>query len=94
MALAADKLGPLEVWLAWTKSQMTIRVRYVHDDESTAEAEAESVAMRGAQREITGQLIEKGWQPVGRWVSELDDADGTTLQCFRQFRPGKDAQAI
>jgi len=88
------KLGPIEVWLNWTKSQMTIRVRYVRDDESATDAEAESVSMRGAQREITAQMIERGYNPVGRWVSELDDIDGTSLESYRVFRPKADAQPI
>jgi len=88
------ELGPVEVWLRWTKSQMSIHVQVIRDDESGSEWEAESVAMRGAQREITAEMIDKGWEPVGRWVSELDDTDGTTLQCFRQFRPRPDAQVV
>jgi hypothetical protein len=85
--------GTVEVWLSWINAEMDIRVRYVRPDESTREEIAESVSMRGAQREVSGQMIDRGWQPVSRWITERDEG-GEALECYRTFRPGPDAEPL
>ena len=49
--------------------------------------------MRGAQRLVSGEQISKGWQPAGRWVTEREE-NGTATACFRNFRPGPDAEPV
>jgi len=53
--------------------------------------------MRGAQREITGLLIDRGYTPAGRWTQARtvgEDEDGVPTETgsgeyFRCFRPTK-----
>lgn len=91
--MAEVKLGPVEIWLFWTRAQMEIGSRYVYQSEATRRGVAESVSMRAAQREVTGDMIAKGWEPVGRWVTEVEE-NGAAIECYRNFRPGKDAEAV
>jgi hypothetical protein len=73
----------IEVWL--TQRNLTIKCMVVHEDEATHELEMESLSMRGAQREITGELIGLGYTPVGRWESVLD-SDQRAGETVRRFR--------
>jgi hypothetical protein len=41
--------------------------------------------MRGAQREITGYLINEGYKPDGRWERE-DDGDNGASEYARRFK--------
>ena len=93
MAGTKEKLGPIEVWLEETGSGMQIAVRYVRPDETVRLGVSESFVMRGAQRLVSGELIDNGWQPVGRWVTEREE-NGAATACYRNFRPGPDAQPL
>ena len=71
--------GPAcEVWL--TQDNMLIRCMIVREDESTADFPIDSMTMRGAQREVAGDLIRAGYEPAGRWKYEAED------QAMRRFK--------
>jgi hypothetical protein len=70
----AENTQPIEVWLSQTNMQITCRI--VYEDETTAETGADSLSMRGAQREITSWLIERGYEPAGRWATEHEGNGG------------------
>lgn len=78
------KLAPIEVWL--TQANIAVRCRVVHEDEHTEEVDVESLSMRGAQREVTGRLIEQGYEPATRWVAAGDG------EMMRKFRPNANAR--
>jgi hypothetical protein len=85
--------GPVEVWLSKKNIEVTCTV--VREDETTKALDVDSLSMRGAQREMTGWLIRRGYQPAGRWNTEETAAGGEqTAECMRQFRPGDGAEAI
>jgi hypothetical protein len=78
MTIYQEKPSPIEVWL--TQENMEVACMVVREDESTDVLDVLSLSMRGAQREITGNLIDVGYKPDGRWVQE---ADGETWRRFR-----------
>lgn len=85
MANTTDtKLTPIEVWLS--QRNMAVTCRVVHEDETTVELEVVSLSVRGAQREITGYLIDQGYAPVGRWESFSPDEE-SPIETVRKFRP-------
>jgi hypothetical protein len=79
--------GPIEVWLSQRNMQVTCTV--VHEDESTRQLDISSLSMRGAEREITGDLIGSGYAPVGRWETEEHDDDRGAVEVMRKFVPAK-----
>jgi hypothetical protein len=84
MSTTENKPSPIEVVL--TQSNMQVYCRVVREDESTYELPIDSLSMRGAQREITGYLIAKGYAPVGRWEVEAQDDDGQAIETIRRFK--------
>jgi hypothetical protein len=62
---------------------MEVTCRVVHEDESVEEWNIDSLSVRGAEREITGYLIEQGHRPVGRW--HVEDTEG--FEASRKFAP-------
>jgi hypothetical protein len=76
--------SPIEVWLS--QANIGIACNVVHEDESTEHLEADSLSMRGAQREITGHLIELGYQPAGRWGIEERGPKAEPAETSRKFR--------
>lgn len=78
-----ENQGPIEVWLS--KRNLNITCRVVFENETVKELSVRSLSMRGAQREITGQLIALDYEPVGRWSAE-DEHGFETMRRFR--RPG------
>jgi hypothetical protein len=78
MTIYQEKPNPIEVWL--TQENMKVLGMAVREDESIEELLVISLSMRGAQREISGNLIKVGYKPDGRWVQE---ADGETWRRFR-----------
>lgn len=58
----------------------------VRADESTYGRSIDSLSMRGAQREITGSLIQEGYAPVGRWEVEARDGDEEPVETIRRFK--------
>jgi hypothetical protein len=80
----AKAAGPLEVWL--TQNNLDVTCTVVREDESTEPLDIDSLSMRGAMREITGYLIEKGYKPVGRWSNEAMDNNGAAVEVMRRFK--------
>lgn len=78
-----SKAGPVEVWLS--QQNLAINCTVVHEDESTDALDIESLSMRGAQREITGYFIGRGYKPDGRWEATAADR-GDVLESMRRFR--------
>jgi hypothetical protein len=87
----SEQASPIEVWLTKTNIQVTCRV--VHEDETDAVLGVDSLSMRGAQREITAWLISRGYTRTGRWQTE-ELSDGEPVECFRQFKPGPNAEPV
>ena len=82
--MADIKEGPIEVWL--TQANLQVRCTIVNQDETThSDLPIDSLSMRGAQREITGYLIEQGYKPDGRWKVEVEDGQGA--ESVRRFKP-------
>jgi hypothetical protein len=79
------KPSPIEVWLTEATEGMGISARTIHPDETVHYSEVESLSMRGAQREITGDLIRRGYTAVGRWTVErmVNDEPVETSRSFR-----------
>src|SRR5690242_18337630 len=77
--------SPVEVWL--TKKTFEIDCMIVHENESTERIDVDSLSMRGAQREVTGWLLNRGYKPAGRWESV---EEGETC---RKFQVGKRTNA-
>ena len=67
--------SPIEVWLSRRNTGITCTV--VTEDERTSSLEVDSLSMRGAQREMTGYLIARGYSPVGDWEVEAAGDDGS-----------------
>ena len=74
--------GPVEIWLRQQGNGMQIACMMVEDDESTRAIDVTAWSLRGAQREVTGQLKRQGYEPAGRWLAE--DSEG--LETVRHFR--------
>ena len=72
-----------EVWL--TQGNIEVTGRVIREDESTESLAVLARSLAGAQREVTGGYVAEGWQPVGRWVTTLKDADGLPLESNRRF---------
>ena len=89
-----ENSGPVEVWLS--QPNMAIDCRVVYDDETAISLPVDSLSMRGAQREMTAELIFHGYKPVGRWETEtFDDHEGIDRETVRRFakreaKPAKD----
>jgi hypothetical protein len=86
MSDTESEAGPVEIWL--TQKNMTINCMVAREDETTELMDVESLSMRGAQREMTGWLISRGYTPSGRWEYPEES------ESVRQFKPGPDAKAI
>jgi hypothetical protein len=79
MSFYEESPSPIEVWLR--QKNMEVNCVVVREDESTDHTlDVVSLSMRGAQREITGNLIDWGYKPEGRWVQE---ADGESWRRFK-----------
>lgn len=68
-----------EAWL--TRVDDTVTAMFVHADESTSSHPATFRSMPGAQREITGHLVGRGYRPDGPWTVESD------TETWRRFAP-------
>jgi hypothetical protein len=77
----------IEVWLRKNNIEVTCTV--VFEDESTEALGVDSLSLRGAQREVTGQIIAMGFEPAGRWQDEGTEAD-MAEEASRQFRRASD----
>ena len=81
------KTQPIEVWLSQRNFEVTGRV--VYESERTDHLKTESLSMRGAQREVTGFLIQQGYAPAGRWETErmMGDDLESPIETSRRFKP-------
>lgn len=79
------KPGPIEVWL--TKGNIGVTCKVVYEDETIHSLDVDALSMRGAQREVTGWLINEGYTPAARWKAEAADDDEGVLESVRSFRP-------
>jgi hypothetical protein len=75
--------GPIEVWLR--QSNMQITGMLVGEDERTEDVEIDSLSIRGAEREVTGWLIDHGYEPAGRWLMRNEEY-GEPREVSRKFR--------
>jgi hypothetical protein len=73
-----------------TRKNIEITCTLVFEDESVSYPSVQSVSVRGAQREVTGQLVAHGYTPGGRWSEGKEDEDGYT-EWTRPFKPGPQA---
>ena len=76
-----------------TRKNIEITCMLVFEDESVSYPQPRSVSVRGAQREITGLLVSKGYIPAGRWSEETEDEDGYR-EWTRPFKPGTEANLM
>jgi len=77
--------SPVEVWLR--RKPIGAECRVVFEDESDCELPIDSLSTRGAQREVTTQMIAQGYEPVGRWhIEAVDEYEEEPLEAFRWFR--------
>jgi hypothetical protein len=83
--------GPVEVWL--TKANIAITCQVVREDESVGSYGVESLSMRGAQREMTGWMIDHGYETAGRWETAEGTDDGAS-ETVRKFKPTSEAQVL
>ncbi len=84
-----DHTTPIEVFL--TQNNLEVACLVAFEDESTTSLDVDSLSLRGAQREITGWLIDREYEPVGRWVQE-SDIERDAVETSRKFRPAKQAE--
>ncbi len=88
-----NKLGPIEVWLRQAKMEVTCII--VYEDETTETMSIQSLSLLGAQREVTGWLVDgspsgrRKYTPVGRWVVTYQD-HGEPMESLRRFKPASD----
>jgi hypothetical protein len=80
--------SPIEVWLSQASTGITCTV--VQEDERTSTLDVISRSIRGAQREITGYLIARGYTPIGSWEVEADSDNGygskDAVETSRKFK--------
>jgi hypothetical protein len=80
--------SPIEVWLSQGKMGITCTV--VLEDERTGTLDVNALSIHGAQREITGYLIDHGYTPVGNWEVEADSDNGyggkDAVETSRKFK--------
>lgn len=88
-----SKPGPIEVWLRQGSLEVTCII--VYQDETTELMGIQSLSLLGAQREVTGWLVDgspsgrRKYTPVGRWDVTYQD-HGEPLESMRRFRPASD----
>lgn len=68
---------------------MAVVCDVVFDDESSEQLDIDSLSMMGAQREITAYLIDRGYNPVGRWEARAR-TDGKAAEVSRKFKVASD----
>jgi hypothetical protein len=84
------KAGPVEVWLSQVNIEVTCMI--VREDESTTNLDIGALSMRGAQREITGYLVSRGYAGVDRWEATVDDGASGAIETTRRFKPTEAVQ--
>jgi hypothetical protein len=75
----------IEVWLR--RDHTGVACRVVHENESTETLDVDSLTLAGAEREVTGWFLSKGYTPVDHdWSMEIADSDGTVMESMRRFQ--------
>lgn len=78
------KSASIEVWLVQQENGVSCRV--VNEDESTNQLDVDSRSIAGAQAEITGWFISKGYEPTSDWDEQVDGQLEPVGECSRQFK--------
>jgi hypothetical protein len=86
----SDTNRPQALRAVLSRKHIEITCTLVREDESASWPELHSVSVRGAQREITGMLVDSNYVPVGRWSDDGQDDDGYS-EWSREFKPGPNA---
>jgi hypothetical protein len=74
-----------------SRKNLKIICTLVFEDEGVRYPQPESLSIRGAQREITGALVQVGYVPAGRWSEEEEEDEDGYREWTRPFKPGPDA---
>jgi hypothetical protein len=92
MGKLEDNTSPVEVWL--TKKDIAVGAVIYADEVVIWQDDADSISMRGAQREMTARLMAAGYEPLDRWRVEYTNggsgAADTAIETVRTVRPRKD----
>ena len=83
--------SPLPLRAILSRKNLKITCTLVFEDESVSYPQPGSLSMRGAQREITGELVAAGYVPAGRWSEEEEEDEDGYREWTRLFKPGPDA---
>ena len=83
MNILKGRPSPIEVWLRRENIEVTCTA--VFENERTAVLEIDALSMRGAEREVTGRLIQLGYRPEGRWVIEVGGSSDP-VETWRRFK--------
>jgi hypothetical protein len=83
-----------EAWLRVEENGLGIKCMVVCEDESTItddDVQTGAVSLRGAERSVTGQMINQGYRPAGRWqdARDLDRAEPRPergIEVMRRFK--------
>ena len=77
---------PIEVLLSRPHLEVTCRI--VFPDGTAIAVGVDALSLRGAQRELTAWLIERGYEPAGRWSTQYE-CDRRAARTFRRHDPGQ-----
>ena len=75
---------PIEVLLSRPDQEITCRIFF--PDGTAIAVGVNALSLRGAQREMTAWLSERGYEPAGRWSTQ-DEGDRRAARTFRRL-PG------
>jgi hypothetical protein len=76
---------PIEVRL--NRPQLEVTCRIVFPDGTAIAVGVDALSLRGAQRELTAWLTERGYEPAGGWSTRDENDRGATCT-FRRQGPG------
>lgn len=80
---------PIEVLLSRPHLEVTCRI--VFPDGTAIAVGVDALSLRAAQREMTGWLIERGYQPAGQWSTQ-QEAARRAARTFRRLYPDSMAE--
>jgi hypothetical protein len=76
---------PIEVLLSRPHLEVTCRI--VFPDGTAIAVGVDALSLRGAQQEMTAWLIERGYEPAGRWSTQYE-SERRAARTFRRQDPG------
>ena len=76
---------PIEVLLSRPHLEVTCQI--VFPDGTAIAVGVDALSLRGAQRELTAWLTERGYEPAGRWSTQYE-CDRRAARTFRRQDPG------